>query len=588
MAQTRHGHPQARVDGLPDQAGYSPDMQLASPFSDLSPRDLEPILAVARKLATPFDLETMLGQVVTAARQVLRAERASVWLYEAATDELVMRSSGELGAVRVPASAGLVGTCARTRQLINVPDCYTDPRFDPTLDHQTGYHTRCILTLPLVGHQDALVGVMQVLNKTSGTFLEEDEALATVLAAQCAVALERVRLTEALVEGERMRKELEMARVVQRATLPARMPSVPGYDVHGAFDPAALTGGDTFDLALLDQGLMVVLADATGHGMGPALSVSQMQAMLRMAFRLGAGLEASFTEVNNLLAEALPGDQFITAFVGVLDPQAHRLRFHSAGQGPILLFRGGSGELEAHRPTSFPLGAMPLATLEAAPTLALEPGDVLVLLSDGYLEHRDPDGQEYGQERVAEVLRKHHRKTMAELAGVLLESVRTFARGAAQEDDMTAVLIKRELPPPATRFPRRIDALDSIFAFIGRELVRLGVDPSLRQPVELAVEELFTNMVKHARGGGSDVQLSLAPIPGGVEATLVDEGVEPFDPGAAPEVDVDRPLAERKPGGLGLHLVRRIVDSIDYQYDPHRRQSRITFRKTRGGPDALD
>jgi phosphoserine phosphatase len=296
-------------------------MQLASPFSDLSPRDLEPILAVARKLATPFDLETMLGQVVTAARQVLRAERASVWLYEAATDELVMRSSGELGAVRVPASAGLVGTCARTRQLINVPDCYTDPRFDPTLDHQTGYHTRCILTLPLVGHQDALVGVMQVLNKSSGTFLEEDEALATVLAAQCAVALERVRLTEALVEGERMRKELEMARVVQRATLPARMPSVPGYDVHGAFDPAALTGGDTFDLALLDQGLMVVLADATGHGMGPALSVSQMQAMLRMAFRLGGGLEASFTEVNNLLAEALPGDHFITAFVGVLDPR---------------------------------------------------------------------------------------------------------------------------------------------------------------------------------------------------------------------------------------------------------------------------
>jgi phosphoserine phosphatase RsbU/P len=588
MAETRHGHPQARVDGLPDQAGYSPDMQLASPFSDLSPRDLEPILAVARKLATPFDLETMLGQVVTAARQVLRAERASVWLYEAATDELVMRSSGELGAVRVPASAGLVGTCARTRQLINVPDCYTDPRFDPTLDHQTGYHTRCILTLPLVGHQDALVGVMQVLNKTSGTFLEEDEALATVLAAQCAVALERVRLTEALVEGERMRKELEMARVVQRATLPARMPSVPGYDVHGAFDPAALTGGDTFDLALLDQGLMVVLADATGHGMGPALSVSQMQAMLRMAFRLGAGLEASFTEVNNLLAEALPGDQFITAFVGVLDPQAHRLRFHSAGQGPILLFRGGSGELEAHRPTSFPLGAMPLATLEAAPTLALEPGDVLVLLSDGYLEHRDPDGQEYGQERVAEVLRKHHGKTMAELAGVLLESVRTFARGAAQEDDMTAVLIKRELLPPATRFPRRIDALDSIFAFIGRELVRLGVDSSLRQPVELAVEELFTNMVKYARGGGTDVQLSLAPIPGGVETTLVEEGVERFDPGAAPEVDVDRPLAERKPGGLGLHLVRRIVDSIDYQYDPHRRQSRITFRKTRGGPDALD
>src|SRR5450631_1968427 len=153
-------------------------MRAATPYSDLSPRDLEPILAVARKLAAPFDLETMLGEVVRAARQVLQAERASVWLYEAATDELVMRFSGELGAVRVTASAGLVGSCARTRRLINVPDCYADARFDPSLDRQTGYRTRCLLTLPLVGHQDALVGVMQVLNKISGVFVGEDEALA--------------------------------------------------------------------------------------------------------------------------------------------------------------------------------------------------------------------------------------------------------------------------------------------------------------------------------------------------------------------------------------------------------------------------
>jgi phosphoserine phosphatase RsbU/P len=558
-------------------------MRAATPYGDLSPRDLEPILAVARKLAAPFDLETMLGEVVRAARQVLQAERASVWLYEAATDELVMRFSGELGAVRVPASAGLVGSCARMRRLINVADCYADARFDPSLDRQTGYHTRCLLTLPLVGHQDALVGVMQVLNKISGVFVGDDEALATVLAAQCAVALERARSTEALLEGERMRKELEMARVVQRATLPARMPAVPGYDVHGTFDPATLTGGDTFDLAVLDQGLMVVLADATGHGMGPALWVSQMQAMLRMAFRLGSGLEGAFTQVNNLLAEGLPGDHFITAFIGVLDPLAHRLRFQSAGQGPILLFRAGTGALEAYPPTSFPLGAMPLTTLAATPTVEFGSGDVLVLLSDGYLEHRDAEGREYGEERVAEVLRENHGKTMAELAGVLLGSVRAFARGAPQEDDMTAVLIKREPPSTTARFARRIDALGAIFAFVGTEFVRHGIDPSLRRPVEFTVEELFTNMVKYSHGGG-EVQLSLLPIPDGVEATLIDEGVEPFDPTSVPEVDVELPLAERQPGRLGIHLVKRLVDRIDYAYRADRRQSRITFRKTLSGP----
>ena len=98
--------------------------------------------------------------------------------------------------VRVPAGSGLVGACARERRIINVPDCYADPRFDPSVDKASGYRTRCMLTLPLVDHKDALVGVMQVLNKRDGVFDAYDEALATALAAQCAVALQRVQMTE--------------------------------------------------------------------------------------------------------------------------------------------------------------------------------------------------------------------------------------------------------------------------------------------------------------------------------------------------------------------------------------------------------
>src|SRR4029453_13151146 len=101
-----------------------------------------------------------------------------------------------------------VGACARDRRIINVPDCYADPRFDPSVDKASGYHTRCMLTLPLVDHKDVLVGVMQVLNKTGGIFDRDDEKLATALAAQCAVALQRVRMTEALIVGEKMRQGL--------------------------------------------------------------------------------------------------------------------------------------------------------------------------------------------------------------------------------------------------------------------------------------------------------------------------------------------------------------------------------------------
>src|SRR4029079_11815838 len=202
----------------------------------LSAQDMEAILGVTSALAAPFDLMTMLAEVVNAAKQVLDADRGSVWLYDPTADELVLEVATGIRPVRVPAGTGLVGACARQRKIINVPDCYADPRFDPGVDKRSGYRTRCMLTLPLVDHKDVLVGVMQVLNKAGGgVFDDHDEALATALAAQCAVALQRVRMTEALVEGEKMRREWGMARVVQMSPLPASMPAVPGYDVYGTF-----------------------------------------------------------------------------------------------------------------------------------------------------------------------------------------------------------------------------------------------------------------------------------------------------------------------------------------------------------------
>ena len=301
-----------------------------------------------------------------------------------------------------------------------------------------------MLTLPLVDHKDVLVGVMQVLNKSGGVFDEDDEALATALAAQCAVALQRVRMTAALIEGEKMRQALEMAREVQMSTLPAVMPKVASYDVCGTFQSADLTGGDTFDLSMLDQGLLIVLGDATGHGIAPALSVTQMHAMLRMAFRLGADLQTAFVEVNNRLTETLAADRFITAFVGLLNPLTHRLHFHSGGQAPILYYRATTGACARYMPTSFPLGAMPLAALKPAVTIDMLAGDILVLLSDGIYEAQNGRGEEFGETRVQELVQAHHKKPMAEWLALLFESVKAFAGGTNQQDDMTAVVVKRE------------------------------------------------------------------------------------------------------------------------------------------------
>jgi phosphoserine phosphatase len=552
----------------------------------LSSEDMQAILGVTTALAAPFDLRTMLAEVVNAAKQVLHADRGSVWLHDARSNELVLEVATGIDPVRVPAGAGIVGACASTRQIINVPDCYADPRFDATVDRNTGYRTRCMLTLPLVDHKDVLVGVMQVLNKAGGSFDAGDEVLAGALAAQCAVALQRARMTEALIEGEKLRQSLELARSVQLGTLPTSMPEVPGYELASAFRPAEMTGGDTFDLSLTTQGLVVVLGDATGHGIAPALSVTQLQAMLRVAFRLGTDLDTAFRQVNDELTRTLPDDRFITAFVGLLDPATHTLRFQSGGQGPVFHFQAATGTFARFGPTSFPLGAMPLARMKPAVEITFAPGDILVLLSDGVYECEGTDGELFGEAPVQAVVAANRDRCATDIMAALIRHVDHFAGATPQADDITAVLVKRAGNGSQAifteTFARRIDSLPAIFAFTEKAFERERIDPAILPTVDFVLEELFTNMVKYSTESTSDVRIELAPIADGLDVTLTDYDVEPFDVTKAPDANVDLPVELRKPGGLGLHLIRRMVDSMRYEYSPERRESRITFSKTAG------
>lgn len=401
------------------------------------------LLEVTRALAAPFDLHNLLLRISQIAMQVVQVERVSVWLLDQERQELYIEVAGDLPTLRVPVGRGLVGACAAQRATIHVPDCYADPRFNAEIDRRSGFHTHCMLSLPLVDHHGDLVGVLQLLNKRGGAFADRDLDLAEGLAAQCAVALTRVRLTREALAGELLQQEVQIAAQVQRSILPVSMPQVPGYAMHGVFQPASATGGDTYDLAQLDQGLLLVLADATGHGIGPALSVVQMHAMLRMAFSLGADLEQAFRHVNDRLADTLPDGRFVTAFIGLLDASRHRLRFLSGGQGPILHFRAAQADCAVHRATSFPMGAMKIQTLRPAVSIDLAPGDWIVLLSDGIYEQEDVDGQQFGRARVEQILHDHHDDTPPALAARLLAAVQAHARGAAQDDDITMVLVRR-------------------------------------------------------------------------------------------------------------------------------------------------
>jgi len=406
--------------------------------------DVLRVLEMTQRLADNFDLDSLLEEVLETGMELLGAEMGALWLYRQDTRELVSLLPRLDVPLRVAEGEGLSGLCAAERRIINVLDAAEDPRFRGSIDKAVGFTTRSMLNVPLMSRDGALIGVLQFLDEQLAGYDQQSEMLAAVLAAQCAVALQHTRLSDRVEQSERLQREVEVAREIQRSTLPTRMPEVPGYEAHGYFLPATYAGGDLFDLVVLDDRLFILLGDATGHGFGPALSATQMQAMLRVAFRCGANLGEAFRHVNNQLAEDLPADRFITAFMGLLDPATHELRFHSAGQGPILHYRADEDRTEWHQPTTFPVGILEIDEAGAAKSLSLAPGDIIGLISDGLYEYANPAGEQFGETRVAAVLAQFRDRPMSAVCEILLEEAQRFGDGEPQADDITLVLLKRQ------------------------------------------------------------------------------------------------------------------------------------------------
>ncbi|WP_437671936.1 SpoIIE family protein phosphatase [Sorangium sp. So ce131] len=407
------------------------------------------ILDVSRKLAAPCDLTELLGLIIMTGREVIGADRGSVFLYDEEAKELYSRVATGETQIRVSIDKGIAGECARRRQTIVVDDCYKDPRFNPEIDRRTGYHTKSLITVPLIGLDDKLVGVLQMLNSQAGSFGPDERDVAELLAAQAAVAVQRTLLLEERMIKIKLEHDLTIAREIQQNVLLRRLPRCPGYSLSVFSKPADDTGGDIYDVIRLDERadmspLLLLLADAAGHGIGPALSVTQFRAMLRIGLRLSADMEALLHHINQQLIDDLPGDRFITAFLGILDPATHQLRYHAAGQGPILHYRAAEGQVVWRDPSTTPLGMFMDLDLAPTPPLVMAPGDLLVLLTDGFYEYQDAAGQVFGKERVGDLIHRLHHRPTSDILGALLAEVRRFAGPAKQIDDLTALLVKRD------------------------------------------------------------------------------------------------------------------------------------------------
>ncbi len=423
------------------------------------------ILNATRLLAAPMGIDEILQTTIASALQFFDADRGSVFLYDAGTNELYIKvatspienddgddaDSGlpdgqpHPSVIRFPADRGIAGETAQTRRLINVPDCYSDRRFNRDVDRQTGYVTRCMLSVPLLGIDQTLVGVLQVLNKRNGPFDEDDEKIATIMAAHCAVVLQKAMLLEEYVLKQKMQRDLALAREIQTNALPRELPALEGYELTGWSRPADETGGDIYDLfPLSPDRVALLIADATGHGIGPALSVSQFRAMLRMGMVLGANLGELMIKINAQLQTDLPSGRFITAFAGILDGAEHKIRYHSGGQAPLMHYHAAEDRFDWLDASALPLGILAQAPMIPPPPVYMQPGDIFALISDGFFEYADRTGEQFGKERVEELIRIYRRDPLEGLRGRLCAGVEAFAAGAPQEDDMTVVLVRRK------------------------------------------------------------------------------------------------------------------------------------------------
>jgi serine phosphatase RsbU (regulator of sigma subunit) len=331
---------------------------------------------------------------------------------------------------------------------MHVAQPYEDARFNPANDKRTGFVTRSLLAARAADSGGQPIGVIQAVNKRGPCFTPEDLTLIQLLADQAGVAIQRHRLQMAALQAAEMRKEMDLARKVQEALLPSVIPEIPGFDAAGWAKPASVTGGDCYDFWQLPDGrLGIFLGDASGHGLAPTLVVSQARTLVRAlcdSTQAACTPHQILTRINSRLSEDLEPNRFITAFLAFLAPDG-TLHWQSAGHGPIFYRPRAGAPIESLEAPVPPLNALPDLIDDSPPPMKIEPGGALVVMSDGIFESFSPAHEQFGAERVIELLDQSNSHPAKHCIDSLHDAVAKWQENDEPNDDQTIVIVKRGL-----------------------------------------------------------------------------------------------------------------------------------------------
>ncbi|MFQ5510939.1 MAG: PP2C family protein-serine/threonine phosphatase [Candidatus Krumholzibacteriia bacterium] len=395
-------------------------------------------LAVA--MGASADPDEIVEKLVDRLMRAVGAEQAVVTLVDGAASDPMKTS------VRVMSSSAERPHYHLNEHLLgwmyvhNKPLLVNDPRTDEQFKgFQWDESIRSIMCVPLM-LQSELIGILTICNKKSAQgFTEDDERLLPIIAAQSAQVINNARLSK---ERAGMQEQVRLAYEIQSNLLPKSAPDIAGYDIAGKSIPAQTVGGDYFDfMPAAGGGWALCLGDVSGKGLPASLLMANLQATLRGQTLVEAQVRERIERSNHLMCQSTDDERFVTLFYGVLNEDEHRINFCNAGhEMPILV--SAAGELRR-----LPTSGIALGVSESLPhteeTVPIQPGDALVVFSDGITDATNEKDEPFGAEALIALVRDNRKEPAAIVVERIVEGVNRHAGEAPQMDDLTVVVVKR-------------------------------------------------------------------------------------------------------------------------------------------------
>ena len=385
------------------------------------------------------------------------------------------------------------------------------------------------------------------------------------------------RLEQANLRQENISNELRIARNIQMEMLPPMETAYADRDdvqLYSSLVPAKEVGGDLIDHFLRDEKLFFCIGDVSGKGVPSAMVMAVIHSLFRMASARENNPDRIMQTINEVACQNNRSNMFVTLFIGVLDLPTGRLRYCNAGHDvPVCLRQGGDGvELEKlPAKPNLPVGVFDDFSYEKQ-SLTLAPGETLFLYTDGLTEARSPVRDQFRMERTMEVLKGCGGMTPQQVIATMKAAVQAFVEDAPQSDDLTMMSISYTPVEHKTTLDetlelendvRQVTALND---FVKRISGQLNIAPSVVKSIRLAVEEAVVNVMDYAYPANVVGKINIRALSDGetLEFVISDSGVA-FDPTEALEADTSLSANDRPIGGLGILLVRELMDSINYE-----------------------